>query len=726
MKQNQHAFNVGAAIDPSISDLQIRVLTYLRRSQKRRALWGIQKGLQMAAIRRIDHGWEGLKGLQKRSSFNYQKTNIVLLLKFLAAGIQKKKSPPPTYPGSRITSEHLHQISFGQARPGPASISDDLFHLDQIYIIPDEALNHLPTPPLSASLPTNMDIAGSLGVDLYRSEQLRIPSEMGTVPANTLQELLGFADISDGMAQEPTSATDILPEDEIEEIIRGGGAGQSLVSSPTPSMASTSSSDSQSSASLGENFVSVHDIFRRPSVTVDSPEVLLSYFDKNTCGIMSVKDGPTENPWRTLIWPLARNSQALYHAISSMTAFHMSRERPQLRLEGIEHMRKSLRFLGQGLSHKNIRPEAALGTTLVLAFSEAFDRHISTGIQHLRGARILLDEQLAKITPTNVSTEAFQRLKFLFNVWVYLDVLARLTSDEEEGGMNPREIYAPLIESNEIDPLLGCAATLFPLIGEAASLVQRVRQSEKNSVGIISSAMDLKVQLEAWRVQAYYEPIEDPTSDVQHCTTTAEAYRWATLLYLHQAVPELPSPSAHELADKVMRLIASIPPASRCCVVHIYPLLVAGCEAVGNEEREWVRKRWEGMSNRMWIGNVDKAWQVVKEVWYRRDAFKENQSAAMTCSPSETYGSPPPPYNEFNDAVDIWDTDFAQGLASPKRRLLDSATRNGAPDVFQEHRQGDYEYEVSIKGKLHWLGVMNDWEWEGVYNPPPPLLHAIH
>jgi hypothetical protein len=84
-------------------------------------------------------------------------------------------------------------------------------------------------------------------------------------------------------------------------------------------------------------------IYRQPEVLAGSPEMLMLRFDKQTCGILSVKDGPTENPWRTLVWPLARDSPALYHAIASMTAFHTSKEKPALRVDGMEHMRRSIR-----------------------------------------------------------------------------------------------------------------------------------------------------------------------------------------------------------------------------------------------------------------------------------------------------------------------------------------------------------------------------------------------
>jgi hypothetical protein len=134
---------------------------------------------------------------------------------------------------------------------------------------------------------------------------------------------------------------------------------------------------------------SFNNIYRQLEFHLASPEMLMLRFDRQTCGILSVKDGPTENPWRTLVWPLARDSPALYHAIASMTAFHMSKEKPALRVDGLEHMRLSIRLLAIGI--EQMRTDIALATTLVLIFSESWDQHITTGIEHLRGAKILVN-----------------------------------------------------------------------------------------------------------------------------------------------------------------------------------------------------------------------------------------------------------------------------------------------------------------------------------------------
>jgi hypothetical protein len=320
----------------------------------------------------------------------------------------------------------------------------------------------------------------------------------------------------------------------------------------------------------------------------------------------------------------------------------------------MEHMRLSLGYLARGFQDGNIQTDAALATTLVLAFAEAFDTHITTGVQHLRGAKALVSQALTTKRSSPPGGVAVKRFRFLYNVWVYLDVLARLTSDDDDGGhaFGIPLSHGPLSSSSEVDPLLGCSATLFPLIGRVAAIAQCVRKTSRNSEALITQAAEVKAHIEAWSPEGSYESPDDPTSSVGNCVNTAEAYRWATLLYLHQAVPELPSLPAHQLAAMVIRLLATVPISSRSCIIHIYPLLVAGCEAVTPEDRAWVKARWQAMSDRLWIGNVKKAWEVVAEVWDRRDRF-------VSLHPGKGFGE----------------------LAS-------------------------------IRGRLHWFGVMREWNWE--------------
>ncbi|TVY87424.1 Beauvericin cluster-specific repressor [Lachnellula willkommii] len=473
-------------------------------------------------------------------------------------------------------------------------------------------------------------------------------------------------------------------------------------------------------------------IYRQPEVQAGSPEMLMLRFDKQTCGILSVKDGPTENPWRTLVWPLARDSPALYHAIASMTAFHTSKERPALRVDGMEHMRRSIRSLATGI--EKMRTDTALATTLVLAFSESWDQHISTGIEHLRGAKILVNQALTAHKKRNLSGDELARLRFLCNTWVYMDVIARLTSVDDDEYSDFDHILPALntfTPNTEIDPLMGCAATLFPLIGRAANLCRKVRKVETNSIQLISQAIELKEAIEQWSPPpgSAFERPEDPTSEIQHALQTAEAYRYATLLYLHQAVPEIPSFTSAQLAKKVLVYLATVPLSSRLVIVQIYPLLAAGCEAWDSEDRQWVEERWGSMVSRMWIGNIDRCFEVMQEVWSRRDndaaekAEKENsRRGGMGMVHSESSKRKFEEELALDDMFSFSDMLNANstGSSGDRQKRRNTLGGVGGGKRRMDPATEEMDPELTVRGRMHWVGVMKDWEWESTF-----AFHAI-
>ena len=514
-------------------------------------------------------------------------------------------------------------------------------------------------------------------------------------------------------------------DDDVEEIIRQPQPTEAWglnVPSPSPS---NSSSSTEGFSSNTPTFMS-----RQPQLHPGSPEMLMMRFDRQTCGILSVKDGPTENPWRTMVWPLARDSPALYHAISSMTAFHSSQVQPRLRVVGIEHMKKSIRFLADGL--KTMQTDIALATTLVLAFAESWDQHISSGTEHLRGARILLNQAVTRHRQHSLNVNDFERLKFLFNTWIYMDVIARLTCLDDDDSeffdavlSNP---FGPPNSYQNVDPLMGCATTLFPLIGRVANLIRKVRKSSTNSINIISQANELKAALKSWQPPLAFEAPEDPTSDIEHSLQTAEAYRWATLLYLHQAVPEIPFKSAAQLAKRALVYLATVPLTSRTIIVQIYPLLAAGCEASSDEDRTWVKDRWEAMMSRMLIGNLDRCWEVVQEVWSRRDADEaERNHPRLHLSPSrmeagsEIAGAMNQKRKFRGDQDILWDDGSDSEYGWAKRRATGEPSRSDVESGEVEYlpRRNsidtleDITFDRTVRGRLHWIGVMKDWKWEG-------------
>jgi len=510
-----------------------------------------------------------------------------------------------------------------------------------------------------------------------------------------------------------------LADDDIEEIPRHfDHMPQSWSlrrSSPSPSNSSSSSSGSPE-----------HHIPMQPQDSLSSPEAISRSFHRDTCGILSVKDGPTENPWRTLVWPLARDCPALYHAIASMTSFHQSSQCPHMRIQGIDHMHTAVQALSEGL--QNMRFDAAISTTLVLAFAESWDVHISTGMNHIKGAKVLINQAMVQHHQMPWQGDEWKRLKFLCNTWIYMDVIARLTSADDDESNDVDAIYDSIHTTGgteeSLDPLMGCAHSLFPIIGRVATLIRKLRRSSQGCLELTAQAMHLKSQLESWMPPSHIESPEDETTSPKDSVKTATAYQFATLLYLHQAFPSLPSYSALSLAKLALRELAAVEPSSRSSIVHIYPLMAAGCEMVDEESRAWVIQRWELLSSRMKLGIIDKSLTVTKEVWARRDAY-----AAECKTFKGTHANIPYPAEPRKRSLDAYldseDDDICWLGSHPKRIAPDiNAHRSlSIPQLFErEYRRHDMsssdhiellDPEFTVKGGLHWLGVMRDWNWEG-------------
>jgi hypothetical protein len=421
-------------------------------------------------------------------------------------------------------------------------------------------------------------------------------------------------------------------------------------------------------------------------------------FDKYTCSIMSIKDGPTENPWRTLMWPLAMQHSVLFKSLASMALFHVARGDDSLRKAGISYMRQSMSELAEGLVSNSIPNDVALATCLTLAITDTWDKHTTAGIPHLKGAKSIIN----KLDRATIQKN-FKLYTFLIHSFLYYDVLSRMSSsqlldsDYDENGsliknldkLKPSELpdesnFNPMsslfdesiLKENEafIDPLLGCACGLFLIIGRVASFIAKVRNMRKLSLSIVSKAVSLKSEIESWRPDANVKRtiLEDPLCDWSSCIATAEAYRFSTLLYLEQAVPEISSQSSADLGEKVLMLLASIPTTSRTCILHMFPLLVASCEVSDPDDRAWVEDRWKLLAQKMWLGTIDRAVEIVHEVWRRKDSLKSESSV-------EVKG-----WDLFQGRIDV--------LSGSKKRETEG-----------------------INSWTHWSSVMKDWDWEVLF-----------
>lgn len=197
------------------------------------------------------------------------------------------------------------------------------------------------------------------------------------------------------------------------------------------------------------------------------------------------------------------------------------------------------------------------------------------------------------------------------------------------------------------------------------------------------------------------------------------------LLYLHQALPEIPGDSSAELAKKVLVLLATVPLASRAVIVHIYPLMMAGCESTDPEERQWVLDRWAALSQRMRIGPIEKCLDVTKEVWRRRDEHEnqpELQGRPLVSTADILSSESGRPRNGSRSLS--FDRQSGDGITTgwdrgrrPSRMNSDDLGHKERSLPYRRPRassNGGMDPKYTVRGELHWIGVMADWGWEGM------------
>lgn len=624
--------------------------------------------------------------------------------------------------------------------------------------IPNALLDPL-TLPINLEGPHSTSLIDTLAMPALHDRQSFSAISVQSPPVSTLpqlgfqvpyapEELVASQAHYAGPMYEPPDFNICTPivEEDVDDM-KGGRifSAEKRIPSPAPSNSSSSSSDT----SYGV-------LTRQIDFPANSKEKLISSFHEHTCGVLSIKKGRTKNPWRTLVWPLARDCPALEHAISSLACFHQSNELRMPRKHGIEHVQLSLQELLIGVEKSSISVDALTATSLALAFSESWDQHIRTGIDHIKAAKTLIKQTLVEHQQRPRKGNELNRLRFLCNTWVYMDVIARLTAHLTSADDNDSDYFDSVFKTlygndkidAHLDPLMGCATSLFPIIGRVANLVRKVRRTNATPLHLISEASSLKKQLEQWKPPSFIEDLEDDNTTTADICQTAISYQYATLLYLHQAVPEIPSLPAAELARVALKSLATVKDFSQSVIVSIYPLMATGCEATSQEDRRWVRDRWTMLSQRMKLGLTEKCLEVTKEVWRRRDAYataKKNIETGGDEDANEDIITVSGNMERKRGAEFLDDT-TSEALTNTghKRRTLSdprilhtnmptlqfdgtsllpelyygATSISTVSDLYEGRARRDaknteLDFEFTVRGRLHWLSVMKEWEWEG-------------
>jgi len=248
-----------------------------------------------------------------------------------------------------------------------------------------------------------------------------------------------------------------------------------------------------------------------------------------------------------------------------------------------------------------------------------------------------------------------KEMRFLFNTFLYMDVISSLTngSSPVSTALSINFLPPELVTGQskvEIDPLLGCHLSLFPLLAQAVSIANQYRGRafdtalDRDSLEAIREAMTVLEALKQWEPpghdpELYTWTPNDPNCELSHIILTSKAYRIAGLSFLYDAVPVIRSREDSPpdvFVRQILDILKQIPSSSRTITVQIWPLLAAGVYAEGSD-RLWVQARFQDMQKQLNLGNLDGAWDVCQECWRRQDSSVQPLVGALWLDVMQVY-----------------------------------------------------------------------------------------
>ncbi|KAG5974643.1 hypothetical protein E4U55_008131 [Claviceps digitariae] len=381
---------------------------------------------------------------------------------------------------------------------------------------------------------------------------------------------------------------------------------------------------------------------------------LMNYFC-NTFSHLIVLREDRGNPFQQLVLPLARSSQAVKGAIYALASAHLvgkGRNCHGNDEKSIQFHNEAIRNLAKLIAKGGaVDRNELLATIMLIVYYEVLVQRRRSNLveSHLKGAMAIMRNSPSCEDRTSI---------FLEDAFRFYDVIAALSSGtaplssyntyripEDPSLCRPEQQQAS--NADEANALLGLATSLWPVIHRLSGLLPLKNELEdlvaRSDVDLSKiTAMQAEFDLECAIVETSlnkWQPLMPTECDLYGDTKTmsssangkmkelqsifhnALAYRHSALVYLYRTIYNSPR------RNPIVQHHASVSLVHcKATVLHegpmgalLWPLFVASCEAVDTIDRHSARDTFQGITRRQGMANIDRAWEVVQEVWKRAD-----------------------------------------------------------------------------------------------------------
>lgn len=359
-----------------------------------------------------------------------------------------------------------------------------------------------------------------------------------------------------------------------------------------------------------------------------------------------------KNPFRQILPEMAVRDENIMNLLLAYSASHRARmlnqPEPSNRIavwvqDVFPKLRQSLTSDPNNISNSTLAAVIMMASLEIIA-TNTFEVPISWQ-SHLQMARQMV---MTRGGPQGVDRS--DRVAYFLSRWfAYLDVLGSLSGNKTDTPLD--SVYwsrenASADEEFEIDCLMGftnrCVGSL-ARISELAKQCESLRIDEEGDIRehwqptpeIYATAMRIRYELEEGLSERYVHkgcshgvgghgssstPTPNPDSDSAWDATeiyaTNEMFHWGGLVHLYRRVLGKPAHDAevqHAIRE-IVELLYKVRRGSSAEACLLFPMFVAGCDAMDLGQREKIMDRLKGVEG-FGMTQIDKARCLMQRVW---------------------------------------------------------------------------------------------------------------
>ncbi|KAL4877990.1 fungal-specific transcription factor domain-containing protein [Aspergillus karnatakaensis] len=347
-----------------------------------------------------------------------------------------------------------------------------------------------------------------------------------------------------------------------------------------------------------------------------------------------------DNPYRAYILPLARKQIGLLYAVLGLSAVHLGRFTENTTLHettSVEYRMKAIRALGelikksQDTSLSEEEQDAVFATIQILLLHDIAESGISEHGAHITGAMSVCKNILS----AGGFSGRRQRAVFFLGNLAWLDIIRAFAGTRRLCfTQNIREMIATDV-GIRFELVNGCPREIFLIIGRVLEKAKEYKHGLTTDQDFRSTLLLEKEHLYAWDPHAKTYPSADP-----RWIRVAVSFQFACILHVLRLLDRLQpanSPEIQSAVNMVLDATSEIP--SDCTLIEllIFPLFIAGADALPRHSQYYVLSRFREIEGRSEMRNRIPSY-LLNQVWTARAAQPPGQQENIpwqdfTCFP---------------------------------------------------------------------------------------------